>query len=212
VVPTDPGRGGADAMSYESLRREIGNVPNLITLGRLFLVPPVIALMHPTDPLRNLLAALVFAVASGLDLLDGYLARKHGLVTVFGKFVDPLADKIMVAAVLVYLVHHGLVPPWIVVVLLGREFYMSGLRLVAGSEGVVIAAGEGGKAKTVFQLLGICCVLARYEYRMIPFEATLNFWRVGMAFLYISVVLAIVSAVTYTLGFGRALRARAAAP
>ena len=87
---------------------------------------------------------------------------------------------------------------------------MSGLRLVAGSEGVVIAAGEGGKAKTVFQLLGICCVLARYEYRMIPFRATLDFWRVGMAFLYLSVVLSITSAVSYTLGFGRALRERPA--
>ncbi len=195
-------------MSYDSLKREIWNLPNMITIGRLLLIPPVLMLMHPTDPGRNLAAALVFSVASALDLLDGYLARRWELVTVFGKFVDPLADKIMVAAVLIYLVHNGLVPAWIVVVLLGREFYMSGLRSVASSEGVVIAAGEGGKAKTVFQLIGICCVLARYEYRMLPFELTLNFQRVGLAFLYISLVLSLVSAVQYTLDFRSALRDR----
>jgi CDP-diacylglycerol--glycerol-3-phosphate 3-phosphatidyltransferase len=193
---------------YEAFKKEILNLPNMITIGRLFLIPPVVMLIHPSDPVRNYMAALLFAFASALDLLDGWLARRQGLVTVFGKFVDPLADKIMVSAVLVYLVYVGLVPPWLVALLLSREFYASGLRAVAISEGVVIAAGDGGKAKTVFQLIGIVCVLARYEYLMPGVEQTLNLHRVGMAFLYISLVLAATSAVQYTLGFRRALEER----
>ncbi len=196
-------------MRYEAFKKEILNLPNMITIGRLFLIPPVLMLIYPPDPLRNFMAALLFALASALDLLDGWLARRQGLVTVFGKFVDPLADKIMVSAVLVYLVYVGLVPPWLVVLLLAREFYASGLRSVASAEGVVIAAGDGGKAKTVFQLLGLCCVLARYEYRMPIVEGSLDLHRVGMAFLYISLVLAFTSAVEYTVGFRRALEGRA---
>lgn len=195
-------------MRYEAFKKEILNLPNMITIGRLFLIPPVIMLIHPVDPVRNFLAAMLFALASALDLLDGYLARRWELVTVFGKFVDPLADKIMVSAVLVYLVFVGLVPPWLVVVLLAREFYASGLRSVAAAERVVIAAGEGGKAKTVFQLIGICCVLARYEYVMPLAPEPLNLHRVGIAFLYISMVLAVTSAVEYTLAFRRALEGR----
>jgi CDP-diacylglycerol--glycerol-3-phosphate 3-phosphatidyltransferase len=193
---------------WDGFKREILNLPNTITIGRLVLVPPVLMLIHPTDPVPNYIAALLFALASGLDLLDGWLARRQGLVTVFGKFVDPLADKIMVSAVLVYLVHVDLVAPWVVAALLGREFYISGLRTVASAEGVVIAAGDGGKAKTAFQLLGICCVLVRYPYPMPGTDQFLDFHRVGLAFLYLSLVLAVVSAVQYTLGFRNALQER----
>jgi CDP-diacylglycerol--glycerol-3-phosphate 3-phosphatidyltransferase len=190
----------------EAFKREVLNLPNLITIGRLFLIPPVLVLMDPTDPVRNTLAALLFAAASGLDILDGYLARRQGLVTVFGKFVDPLADKLMAMAVMVWLVWIGFLAPWIVVVLLARDFYISGLRSVAANQGVVIAAGEGGKFKTVFQLVGICCVLARYRYRMPWTDQLVDFHRVGMIFLYVALALSIWSAITYTMEFGRALR------
>ena len=129
---------------YEAFKREIVNLPNLITIGRLFLIPPVLVLIDPTDPIRNFLAALLFAAASGLDIVDGFLARRQGLVTVFGKFVDPLADKLMAMSVMIYLVFAGLLPPWLVVLMLSRDFYISGLRSVAASMGTVIAAGEGG--------------------------------------------------------------------
>ena len=195
-------------MRYDGFMREILYLPNLITIGRVFLIPPVLMLIHPTDPWRNFYAAALFALASGLDLLDGWLARRQGLVTVFGKFVDPLADKIMVMAVLVYLIHVGLMPPWVVVVLLGRDFYISGLRSVAISEGVVIAASEGGKFKMVFQAVGICCVLARYEYRMLWTDELVDFYWLGMTFLYFSVVLSLGSAVQYTLRFGQALKSK----
>ncbi|HET6584281.1 MAG TPA: CDP-diacylglycerol--glycerol-3-phosphate 3-phosphatidyltransferase [Nannocystaceae bacterium] len=195
-----------DRSRLEAFKREVLNLPNLITIGRLFLIPPVLVLMDPTDPIRNFIAAMLFAAASGLDILDGYLARRQGLVTVFGKFVDPLADKLMAMAVMVWLVWMGMLPPWLVVVLLGRDFYISGLRSVAANQGVVIAAGEGGKFKTVFQLVGICCVLGRYRYRMPLFDQWVDFHRVGMIFLYVALALSVWSAVTYTVEFGRSLR------
>jgi CDP-diacylglycerol--glycerol-3-phosphate 3-phosphatidyltransferase len=197
---------GGELTRLEAFKREVLNLPNLITIGRLFLIPPVLVLIDPTDPVRNFMAALLFAAASGLDILDGYLARRQNLVTVFGKFMDPLADKLMAMSVMVWLVMVALLPPWIVVVMIGRDFYISGLRSVAANQGVVIAAGEGGKMKTVMQLVGICCVLARYRYRM-PFTPEhIDFHQLGMGFLYVALGLSITSAVQYTLEFGRALK------
>lgn len=194
--------------AYEALKREMFNVPNMITLGRLFLIPPVIWLLDPTDPIRNFFACLLFATASGLDILDGYLARRQGLVTVFGKFVDPLADKLMAMSAMIYLVVVGLLPAWIVVITLGRDLYINGLRQIAAERGVVIAAGEGGKLKTVFQLVGLCCIMVRYTYRMPLTDAMFDFYKVGMVFIYLSVALAVFSAWQYTRGFQKGLRAQ----
>lgn len=196
--------------AYEAFTREIVNLPNLITIGRVFLIPPVLWLIDPTDPVRNFIAAMLFAAASGLDILDGALARRQGLVTVFGKFVDPLADKLMAMSVMVYLVATGLMPAWLVVLMIGRDFYINGLRTVAADRGVVIAAGEGGKLKTVFQLVGICCVLARYRYRMPWTDEYVDFHFIGMFFLYVSLALSISSAVQYTTGFRHALKQQTA--
>lgn len=195
--------------AYESLKREMFNLPNMITLGRLFLIPPVIWLIDPTDPVRNLWASLIFAAASGLDILDGYLARRQGLVTVFGKFVDPLADKLMAMSAMIYLVVVNLLPAWIVVVMLGRDLYINGIRQIAAERGIVIAAGQGGKMKTVFQLVGICCVLVRYPYRMPFSDSTFDFHSVGMVFLYLALGLSVMSAITYTFGFRDGLRSQA---
>ncbi|MBL4688451.1 MAG: CDP-diacylglycerol--glycerol-3-phosphate 3-phosphatidyltransferase [Nannocystaceae bacterium] len=185
----------------EAFKKEILNLPNLITIGRLFLIPPVIVLIDPTDPILNFFACMLFAAASALDILDGYLARRQGLVTVFGKFMDPLADKLMAMSVMVYLVYVGLMPPWLVVVMLGRDFYIQGLRTVAASMGVIIAAGEGGKLKTVFQLVGIRCVLVRYRYIWPLTGEFVDFHFMGMFFLYVALVLSIGSAITYTRSF-----------
>jgi CDP-diacylglycerol--glycerol-3-phosphate 3-phosphatidyltransferase len=161
------------------------------------------------DPLSRFIASLLFAAASGLDLLDGWIARRQGLVTTFGKFVDPLADKLMAMSVMVFLVYTGGLPAWLVVLMLGRDFYISGLRTVAANEGIVIAAGEGGKIKTVFQLVGICCVLTHYAYRLPFTELSVDFHRLGMMFLYLSLAMSIYSAAQYTLGFRSALQQRA---
>jgi CDP-diacylglycerol--glycerol-3-phosphate 3-phosphatidyltransferase len=190
---------------YERFRREVLNLPNMITIGRLFLIPPVLWWMDMSDPLLCVLSGLVFMLAAVLDVVDGWLARRSGLVTVFGKFVDPLADKIMVAAVLVYLAADGRMPSWLVAVLLTREFYINGLRSLASQEGVVIAASEGGKAKTAFQMVGICFLLVHYRYRMPFFDEMIDFHRVGMVLLGMSVFLSLLSAVQYTIGFRQAL-------
>ncbi|MCA9650776.1 MAG: CDP-diacylglycerol--glycerol-3-phosphate 3-phosphatidyltransferase [Myxococcales bacterium] len=197
---------------YDSLKREILNLPNLITIGRLFLIPPVLLLIDPTDPIRNFIAALLFAAASGLDILDGWLARRNNLVTVFGQFVDPLADKLMAMSVMIALVDVGLLPAWLVILMLGRDFYISGLRSVAASMGVVIAAGFGGKKKTVFQLMGLCCVMARYPYRMPLTDQTMDFLFIGLVFLYVSLLLSFGSAIQYTFGFRDTLRAQRETP
>jgi CDP-diacylglycerol--glycerol-3-phosphate 3-phosphatidyltransferase len=191
---------------WDAFKREILNLPNLITIGRLFLIPPTLWLIDPNDPVRNFIAAIVFSAASGLDLVDGWLARRQGLVTVFGKFVDPLADKLMAMSVMVWLVMTGLLPAWLVILMLSRDFYISGLRSVAANQGVVIAAGEGGKLKTVFQLVGICCVLARFSYRLPFTDEFVSFYAVGMLFLYVSLLLSIGSAIQYTMEFRHALQ------
>jgi CDP-diacylglycerol--glycerol-3-phosphate 3-phosphatidyltransferase len=184
----------------QRLKREIGNLPNMITIGRLFLIPPVLWLVDVHQPLESFFAMILFIIASGLDVVDGWLARSRGLVTFFGKFVDPLADKMMVMALLVYLAAEGRVPPWLVVLLLGREFYMSALRTLALGERVEIVADAGGKAKTSFQLIGICFVLVYYEYPL-PFAGSLGFHRVGLVFLYISLLVSMWSAWNYTRRF-----------
>lgn len=190
---------------YEAFRREVLNLPNMITIGRLFLIPPVLLLIDKTNPLYCCISALLFMLASVLDLIDGWLARRAGLVTVFGKFVDPLADKIMVSAVLVYLVMDDRVPAWLVVLLLTREFYINGLRSLASTDGVVIAASQGGKAKTAFQLTGICFLLMHYRYRLPGIDEMIDFGKVGLVLLGLSVFVSLISAVDYTFGFRDAM-------
>jgi CDP-diacylglycerol--glycerol-3-phosphate 3-phosphatidyltransferase len=139
------------------------NLPNALSLSRVFLAPLVILFLSLRGqfgdifgvPLGDLLAGVVFIAAALTDTADGYIARRRGLVTNLGKFIDPLADKILVTAALVALVELQRLPGWIVVVIVSREFIVTGLRMVAAAEGVVIAASKGGKAKTVSQIVAI---------------------------------------------------------
>jgi CDP-diacylglycerol--glycerol-3-phosphate 3-phosphatidyltransferase len=191
----------------EGFKREILNLPNMITIGRILMIPPILMLVDKTDPFKGVLAMALFLIAGGLDVLDGWLARRRGLVTFFGKFADPLADKIMVMALLVYLCAENRVPAWLVAVLLGREFYISGLRTIAINEGIEITAGAGGKAKTSFQVIGIACVLIYFPY-LAPWGGWLRFYEIGLLLLYVSAVLSVWSAVMYTKGFIDALAAQ----
>lgn len=136
------------------------NLPNRLTLLRIMLVPFfVFFLMAGDSGLFMLLALLVFAVASLTDLLDGKIARSRGLVTTFGKLMDPLADKILVMSAMICFVALGLAPAWAVIVILTREFLVTSLRLIAAGEGLVIAADKWGKVKTVTQMVWIIWVL-----------------------------------------------------
>ena len=129
------------------------NLPNKLSLTRIALIPVMVALMYPNTTVCNLLAAAVFALAAFTDFLDGHIARKQHIVTDFGKFVDPVADKLLVLSALIMLIQHGIMPAWAVVVILARELCVDGLRMVAGSKGMVIAAGKLGKIKTTVQIV-----------------------------------------------------------
>lgn len=129
------------------------NLPNKLSLTRIALIPLMVTLMYPNTTVCNLLAAAVFALASFTDFLDGHIARKQHIVTDFGKFVDPVADKLLVLSALIMLIQQELMLAWVVVVILARELCVDGLRMVAGSKGMVIAAGKLGKIKTCTQIL-----------------------------------------------------------
>lgn len=143
------------------------NLPNMLSMSRVFLVPVVMVFLTLRTQfgfiegvnIGDLLAGLVFIIASLTDAADGYIARKKGIVTNLGKFIDPLADKIMVVAALIALVELRRVPAWMVVVIISREFIVTGIRMIAASEGVVIAASAGGKLKTVSQIIGIILLI-----------------------------------------------------
>lgn len=143
------------------------NLPNMLSLSRVFLVPVVMVFLTLRTQFGSIgganvgdvLAGIIFILASITDAADGYIARKKKLVTNLGKFIDPLADKIMVVAVLVALVDLHRIPAWMVVVIISREFIVTGLRMIAASEGIVIAASKGGKLKTVSQIIGIVLLI-----------------------------------------------------
>lgn len=130
------------------------NLPNKITIFRVCMIPIFLVFMLVSNiPGGRYIAAAIFIIAALSDLLDGYIARKHNLVTNFGKFMDPLADKLLVSSALICLVELRLLPAWIVIVIIAREFIISGFRLIASDNGVVIAASWWGKIKTVVQMV-----------------------------------------------------------
>ena len=138
------------------------NLPNKLTMFRVILIPFFVAflLLRDMDPSFRWIALGIFIVASLTDLLDGKIARKYNLVTNFGKFMDPLADKLLVCSAMICLIELGLIPSWIVVIIIAREFVISGFRLVAADKGVVIAASYWGKFKTTFQMIMVILMIA----------------------------------------------------
>ena len=139
------------------------NLPNKITIARILLIPVMIIIpflglneiVFGDVTKGNLIVLIIFLVASFTDFLDGYLARKNNLVTTFGKFLDPIADKLLVLAALIMLVEQGIIPAWIPIIIAAREFIVSGIRMLAAGEGNVIAASWLGKVKTVSQMVAI---------------------------------------------------------
>src|SRR5580700_5768244 len=149
-----------------TLAEDALNIPNLLTMVRIAAIPFFVWLLDTPTPVRGFWACMVFTAAAITDVLDGYLARKLGVVSVLGKFLDPLADKLIVMAALVWMVPMGRIPAWVVVLLLGREISVTGLRSVAASEGVVISAGNEGKTKTALQMIGIIALLLGYPFHV----------------------------------------------
>ncbi len=201
----------ARAERRRTLAEDAVNLPNLLTMGRVVMIPVFLWLLDRDTPVDGFWAAIVFTLAALTDALDGYLARKLGVVSVLGKLLDPLADKLIVMAALVWMVPMGRIPAWAVVILLAREFSVTGLRSVAASEGVVIAAGQEGKTKTALQMIGIIALVVGYPCRLSYLGIDLgvvDLIHVGRMLIYLSLVFSVASAAQYTRLFGAAVEAK----
>ena len=177
------------------------NLPNKLTLIRMFLAPIYLALMLIEFPDHYTVALAVFAIASLTDMLDGKIARKNNLITVFGKLLDPLADKMLTTAALLAFMREGWCSIWIVMIVLTREFAVAGVRLIATAQGIVIPANYWGKAKTVSQMVFTIVIMLLAEL-----DATFDIFanagwftlaRVSNIMLWITAVLTVVSGITY---------------
>ena len=162
------------------------NLPNKLTIFRVILIPFfVVLLLFEITDYDKWIALEIFIIASLTDFLDGHIARKYNLVTNFGKFMDPLADKLLVCSALICLVELSKIPAWIVILIIAREFIISGFRLVASDNGVVIAASYWGKFKTTFQIVMICLMIADLE--PLYFVTQIVMW-IALALTVISLV------------------------
>lgn len=165
------------------------NLPNKLTVFRVLCIPIFVAvLLIDTIPYNNYIAVGIFIIASLTDLLDGKIARKYNLVTNFGKFMDPLADKLLVSAALICL-SPAKIPAWVVIIIISRELFISGFRILAADQGIVLAAGWWGKFKTAFQMFMIIVLIID-----IPLKA---FDIIGWALIWISLALTIISMIDY---------------
>ena len=176
------------------------NLPNTLTLLRILLVPVVVVALLDETPNGDAIAAGVFALAAFTDSLDGYIARQRNAVTTFGKLMDPIADKLLIAAALIALVSLDRLAAWIAMVIIAREFAVTGLRLVAAERGVVIQASWLGKAKTILQVAAIICLIA---FNPAPLGVDL--------LVYAAVAATVISGVDYFFGFRRRLTRQGAA-
>jgi CDP-diacylglycerol---glycerol-3-phosphate 3-phosphatidyltransferase len=176
------------------------NLPNTLTVLRILLVPVVVVALLDETPNGDAIAAGVFALAAFTDTLDGYIARQRNAVTTFGKLMDPIADKLLIAAALIALVSLDRLAAWIAMVIIAREFAVTGLRLVAAERGVVIQASWLGKAKTILQVAAIICLIA---FNPAPLGVDL--------LVYAAVAATVISGVDYFFGFRRRLTRQGAA-
>ncbi|XGC82408.1 CDP-diacylglycerol--glycerol-3-phosphate 3-phosphatidyltransferase [Bdellovibrio bacteriovorus] len=178
------------------------HLPMRITMSRIFIVPVIVALMWPNELWYNVFAAVVFILASITDYYDGYYARKYNAVSNFGKFMDPIADKILVTSVLTMLLAQGKVDAWMVIIILARDNFISGIRSVAAADQIVIAAKPAGKWKTAMQMVAIPLVIIG---SMEPYLPYLD--KIAYGVLWISVILSITSGIEYYVGYLKSKKA-----
>ncbi|MCK5388374.1 MAG: CDP-diacylglycerol--glycerol-3-phosphate 3-phosphatidyltransferase [Candidatus Izimaplasma sp.] len=167
------------------------SLPNKLSFMRVLLVPVLVVIYYLNIQLGLMFLAPIFVIASLTDFLDGYIARKYKLVTTFGKFIDPLADKLLVMATLLLLNDAGIVPMWITIIIMSREFIVTGIRLITVGEGKVIAASRLGKLKTATTMIALVLLLM-YPYDII-------FATIGLYILYVGLAITVMSLVDYYL-------------
>lgn len=175
------------------------NLPNKLTIFRVILVPFFVFFMlfNPDNIIYRLIAEAFFCIAALTDLFDGKIARKYNLITNFGKFMDPLADKLLVCSALICLVSIGQIDAWIVIVIIAREFIVSGLRLIASDKGVVIAASWWGKWKTTFQMIMIIVLILNLSYFCNGTIYGNIVYILEIILIYIALILTIISMIDY---------------
>jgi CDP-diacylglycerol---glycerol-3-phosphate 3-phosphatidyltransferase len=192
-----------------NLKKELSSLPNILTMFRILLIPVVLAYIDNESQMRSFIAAALYGATAITDFVDGYLARKWHMESLLGKFLDPLADKLLVMATLVWMVPLGRIETWLVVVLLARELSITGLRSVASSEGLVISARSMGKRKTALQMVGILLLIIHFRYPILFTDQVVDFHQAGLLTIYISLVFSIFSAVEYIQLFARAVQKQA---
>lgn len=181
------------------------NLANNLTLTRILAIPVLVLLLYFPSKSYCLAAAIAFLCASLTDLADGVVARRYNLVTTMGKFLDPLADKLLITSVLIMLVHLDWVPAWIAILIVGREMSVTGLRAVAADQGMIIAADRYGKMKTIFQIIALVPLILHYSW------FGLNFNLLGHVVLYVALFLALFSGGNYFYHFYRFWRKQSSA-
>lgn len=187
-------------MTGDNQYGDFTNTPNILTLFRMLCMPVMVGMLLLKDPEWDFIAALVFTVASITDFFDGYIARRWNIVTIYGKLMDPLADKFLVAAALVMLQELDRVHPLIVILLICRELAITGLRALASAEGVIIQASDSAKWKTATQMTAIPLLMANREFFGLPFP------HIGSYLLYVSLLISLGSATQYVVKFFAGIR------
>ena len=172
-------------------RQKILSLPNGVTIIRIAAIPIILLLLFTSGQTYKIITAILFLLVAGTDTLDGYLARRRGMVTTLGKFLDPLADKLLIVASLIALITARGIPVWMVIVIVGREIAVTGLRGIAVSQDIVISASPLGKYKTVFEVASIFFLIFSNGYFSIDFHL------VGMGLLWIALGVAVISGIDY---------------
>ena len=174
------------------------HVPNFLTLGRMILVPPIVILLFFPGKVASAVAGCLFLVASLTDFFDGFIARRFEVESSFGRFLDPIADKVLVTSALIMLIALGRVEAWIVMLIISREVAVSALRAVTKTWDTTLKPSRVGKLKTVFQFSAVVALIIHYQYKLI---IPINFHLIGIVLIYVALVLTIWSGLDYFVRF-----------
>lgn len=184
-----------DSLPISPENRKIINLPNAITLVRLCILPGLFCLLLSPDQTWSLVIAAIFAVVSLTDLLDGYVARRYGIVTTMGKFLDPIADKLVINTAMILMIPIGRIPAWVVAIIVIRDFCVDGIREIASGEGVHIQASWLGKQKTLCQVFAVTALMIHYPFLGADAHA------VGTVLMFLALVMTVYSGIDYFFKF-----------
>jgi CDP-diacylglycerol--glycerol-3-phosphate 3-phosphatidyltransferase len=186
-----------DRLPIAQERKKVFNLPNAITMLRIGIIPVLFFLLLSPGPTGSLVIACIFVIAALTDLLDGYIARRYQIVTTMGKFLDPIADKLVVNTAMILMLPLGRIPAWIVAIIIIRDFTVDGIRTIASSEGIIIQSSRLAKQKTLCQVVAVTALMIHYPF--LGADAHL----VGMAILYLALFLTIYSGMDYLVKFSK---------